>query len=41
MAVIDGKWHDTSCHNRLIIIQMIMMTIVMIMINNHHDHGCG
>ena len=24
MAVIDGKWHDTSCHNRLIIFTMII-----------------
>ena len=32
MAVIDGKWHDTSCHNRLVVVIMVMIIIMMIMI---------
>ena len=31
MAVINGKWHDTSCHNRLsIMIKMVVIMIIMI-----------
>ena len=30
MAVINGKWHDTSCHNRLIIwIKMLIIVVIM------------